>query len=431
MKTLYQAFFNAERFWRSDRLSQLPAFTDVQADNIVEAMGEMQFVFTQHQDDVVLTSYAMNETHLAYLNHLGYVFHPVHCLPGRSGQIEDLAQLQAVMPEVKTCSPYAILPSTPELCDSLKITADLPDIETVKRVNSKSYSTTLAREVSAGYNGRIVGSAQELLLAGELLLSSSAMLIKDTFGVSGKGNILVNNNHALHSICRYLEKQEAKGKTTELILEPLLAKELDFSCHLHIHRQGGCRIFSVQVMDNKGFSFSGIQTADQGLCSKLTASGYFEIVERVASALFREGYFGPVCVDSMLLTDGTVVPIVEINARKSMGLINYRLNSFLERYRVSGRLSTFSFTTDQPVMFTAFFHHLQEAGLLFEPGKTSGLLPLSANTFDINHQLASVLHQPGRRGRLYASVIAGDPDEADTIRKGVNTAFEIHQLKTL
>lgn len=114
-----------------------------------------------------------------------------------------------------------------------------------------------------------------------------------------------------------------------------------------------------------------------------------------------------------------------------MGLINYRLNLFLERYHVSGSLSTFSFTTDQPVMFTAFFHHLQAAGLLFEPGKTSGLLPLSANTFDINHRLPSVQNQSGRRGRLYASIIAGDPDEADRIREGVNAAFEIHQLKTL
>ncbi|MFD1906532.1 hypothetical protein ACFSQ7_25010 [Paenibacillus rhizoplanae] len=52
----------------------------------------------------------------------------------------------------------------------------------------------------------------------------------------------------------------------------------------------------------------------------LERAGYFDVMIQVANDLFKDGYFGPVCIDSMVLKDGTLVPIVEINARKIYGI---------------------------------------------------------------------------------------------------------------
>src|SRR5690606_19912322 len=38
------------------------------------------------------------------------------------------------------------------------------------------------------------------------------------------------------------------------------------------------------------------------------------------------GYWGPAGVDSMLLTDGTLIPVLEINARRSLGLLSLVLD---------------------------------------------------------------------------------------------------------
>ncbi|MFD2876798.1 hypothetical protein ACFTAO_13755 [Paenibacillus rhizoplanae] len=55
-------------------------------------------------------------------------------------------------------------------------------------------------------------------------------------------------------------------------------------------------------------------------------------MEEACKDLFETGYHGEVCIDSMLLASGELVPIVEINARKSMGLINHHINQYVRQY---------------------------------------------------------------------------------------------------
>ena len=89
--------------------------------------------------------------------------------------------------------------------------------------------------------------------------------------------------------------------------------------HVEIGRDGSWRTLGVQSMHNRGFRHIGSGPPSEKLLAAL--DGYQDVLAEVAKALIGVGYWGPAGVNSMLLTDGTLVPILEINARRSLGLL--------------------------------------------------------------------------------------------------------------
>ncbi len=127
---------------------------------------------------------------------------------------------------------------------------------------------------------------------------------------------------------------------------------------------------------------------------------YFQSVEVVCRALHEEGYNGPVCIDSMALADGGLVPVVEVNARLSLGRVNHHLDEFLGTF---GRRSYFSSirTSLRREQFEEFFETLSAAGGVYGADSEEGLVPLSSNTLGIN----------STPGRLYFAIPFRQPED--------------------
>ncbi|RNL53964.1 hypothetical protein [Pedobacter jejuensis] len=444
--TLYLASFNAERFWRKDSMSNLPSFVDKQADTIIEAMDETQFLFSNHADDVVCTRYPMNKLHREYLWELGFKFkNNEQPLENIDLQIPDFSQgmceliynhrdkfyFNGLLESVDCLSPFAIIPFAAELCGHFAVNTRIPSLEVTKKVNSKIFSTVVAQDCHSDLGGHIINSSEDLRTLGLELLERMPFLIKDPFGVSGKGNILIEKEHTLNHICKYLNKQELTGKETQFLIEPFVARKVDFSSQFTINEDGSYDLMAVQQMNNKGFSFSGIQGILPSFYEMLEKKGYFGIVEKVAGKLFNEGYFGPVCLDSMILEDGAMVPIVEINARKSMSFLNLRVTQYLAPYQVFNNLITFSFSSSGEVTFEELYRNLEENNLLFNLNNLSGLLPLSANTFDINSKLSREMVKGMVKGRLYACLIYKNHKQMDELYTRLLNLFENLNLRLL
>ncbi|WP_185602126.1 hypothetical protein, partial [Paenibacillus sp. 598K] len=355
---LTMGMFDAERFWRDPGLARLPAFADRAAERIVAAMDELLFALCE-PDDLLVTRYRMDAHHLAYLHEIGFRFAASRAdlddeseerhegKPGEEATVFDLLarslperMLGAGWPEGVCLSPFAVIPGVAQAAAAHRLRLDCPSAETVREVNSKLYSLELGRRLGVPSDSRIVYSHEELLARGLELLRQGSFLIKDEFGVSGKGNLLIESESILRRIAAHLATQSGQGKTVRFIVEPFLRKALDFSCQFRIAADGGYRFISVQKVVNTGFAYQGSFTADERLLAILLDADYFELMREVARELYRSGYYGDVCVDSMLLEDGRVVPIVEINARKSMSLIKHRLDRQLQQEGASGSLTS-------------------------------------------------------------------------------------------
>nr|VFK63476.1 MAG: hypothetical protein BECKUNK1418G_GA0071005_10343 [Candidatus Kentron sp. UNK]VFK70825.1 MAG: hypothetical protein BECKUNK1418H_GA0071006_10404 [Candidatus Kentron sp. UNK] len=447
---LHLGDFDSERFWRDTELARLPGIPDKQAERIVSVMDELLFSAcdryacagpnSQARDDVLITRRPMQAAHKEYLWEIGFrfrnnekpviapqshLYHEAVCalLPEHAEE----SYFSSLLADSAWAAFYSVLPTTQRLCEHFAIPSTIPNVDAVIRANSKCYSHRLAADLLGERYGVLAHSARGLETQGRRLLATTPFLVKDAFGVSGKGNVSIDSPRLLERITRYLIEQENKGKQTRFLLEPLLDKVLDFSCQLYIHPEGAADIVSVQQMHNAGFAFAAIETADQAFMEQLEGSGYLNHMESVAARLYREGYFGPVCVDSMLLEDGGIRAMVEINARESMGFINHYVDHFLQQFGKQGSLEFFSLGLPWDIGFEEVLERMRQTGILFEQNNPEGVLPLSANTLTINRPdetgdrdaPADTLY----KGRLYVSIVASDMARRLDLKQRLQAVF--------
>ncbi|MEC0125279.1 hypothetical protein [Paenibacillus pabuli] len=406
---------------------------DKDRESIVLCMDELLFPFCG-SDDILYTRCKIDPKLYAYLNGLGFSFRSRYhfdlndenkSLPGPdmfnpcifSLAASSLQHEGLLTHNVKHLSPYAITSDTEEYLHATGLTGSLPDLETVKHVNSKFYSSRLLTRIGENCYGMEVNSVVEVQAVGNTLLKRGAYLLKDPFGVSGKGNMLIENEAMQRRIAEHLDKQERRGLRSQFLLEPLLRKEIDFSSHWFIHKSGERDFISVQRMLNQQQNYGGSIRADEALILLLENAGYFDTMEKALRILFEDGYHGFVCFDSMILEDGEIAPIIEINARKSMGLINAYLDKGLEKHGHTGLLTFLSLGLPEGFIFGSLLDALHVSGLLFRGQGEYGIMPISSNTVMVNDILTSrrisegiQSHRGMPKGRLYISVVGRDND---------------------
>lgn len=435
-KSAFIGAFDSEKYWRDNNLANLPAMKDNTANNIVMTMDELQFVFCQ-QNDLILTRYAMNPVHINYLNNIGFCF-----LNNKTDIVNrhdfkmynDLSIFEIIFNNKDynifsknltnyELSPFADIPFADKIAEKFNFKYNYSPINIVKKVNSKVYSTELKELLNMKYNGTIVKSSKELDYVATKYLKRTPILIKDEFGVSGKGNLKVDSQQILNRIISYLKKQESKGKQVRFVIEPFLKKVYDFSCQLFISNTGQVEILSIQQIVNNGFAYQGSISADDMLLRILDKNNYHKTMEEVSNILFSNGYFGHVCIDSMILENGEIIPIVEINARKSMSLIKHYLDKYLNKLGLKGNFIYITLAYNEHRNFEDIINCLDKEGLLFKLNKTNGVIPLTANSLLINSEVnLSNSIDKTYKGRLYYCAVS------QQIESAVNLSVKIKEL---
>jgi hypothetical protein len=277
-------------------------------------------------------------------------------------------------------TPYAVLTETWKLAEQW-----LPAPEIVAEVNSKTWSNELVRELGLPGAGQVVRSADELVTAVTALQFQA--LIKDPYGVSGRALIEVATPGVLRAVERVLRKQVEAGCRVELIVQEKYPKQHDFSGHLLLDRNGDWDFLGLQLMTNRGFRHFGSSPVPPGLIDE---GWYAETLAEVVPAIAKTGYWGPVGVDAMLLDDGTVIPVLEINARQSLGLLSLELERRAAEHGLTGHLWQLELNVAPSNGIDNVFEALSE--LLYQGGATPGVTMLSGST----------LAAPG--GRIYVAI---------------------------
>jgi hypothetical protein len=185
------------------------------------------------------------------------------------------------------------------------------------------------------------------------------------------------------------------------------------------------QFLGLQKMHNQQLAYHGSSPLDVEQAGMLERGGYFLQMEAVAGCLYMEGYWGDVCIDSMLLEDGSVVPVVEINARESMGLLNYHLDQLFAQDGLRSYFTFLSVGHPGPFDFGNLLEILDQAGLLFTCKRARGILPLSASTLTINlnQPIPTKLPSSMRKGRFYFSIVAR-PEEWKAWLESLRRSFQ-------
>lgn len=411
--------FNSEKYWKDDGYGKLPEVQDKNSYNVIRSMDEILFPMAKSKD-LLITKYKFNPFLKDYLEKIGFDFLctnkniEAHKLSKEDSIFkilyENLSLFNNIVPcDVKNMelAPYSIIEYCNELACSLNLKYNGCSCKIVKAVNSKVYSQKVSKDLNLKYFGEVITSHKELTLLAQNPKFNNGLLIKDPYGVSGKGNMLLNSKVLVKRISKHLKSQEDKGLKTLFVVEPFLQKEIDFSCGFNISKEGKLTIISVQKMINSNFSYLGSITAEKDFIDYLDKNNYFFTIENIAKRLHEDGYFGDVCIDSMVLVNGDIVPIIEINCRKSMGFINYYLDEYLKKYDLKGCLCFFNLGYKKDLTFEKLFETLKNKELIFYPNSPGGLIPISSNTLFINRYLDGG-QEEGKiyKGRFYMCIIS-------------------------
>jgi len=412
--------FEAETYWRETDLAALPSIPDQAGASIVDAMDELLFLFCS-PGDLLLTKKPLDDAFADYLRSLGFQFGcnrfnlrtktQDQSGPRAMNMFEALAW-ESFPPELpdflaggQRFEPFAIIQGLEEATSRYGLTGRFPSDAVVRAVNAKGYSVRMRERLGIDNPAVLVHSVEQLKLESEKLLRQGPFLIKDDYGVSGKGNLLVDSSRTLARISDYLELQRRTGKRIRFVLEPQLPREIDFSCQFRIGEAGQFELLSVQRLSNDGFAFGGSHTADADLMNRLETSGYFQLVKTIGRNLYEDDYFGDVCIDSMTLRSGEIVPLVEINARKSMSLIKYYADRYLKRAGMNGCLIPMTLVHDGSVGFAELLERFDAAGLLYRGDGREGIMPLSAGTL-----YRDTMEGRPFKGRWYVAVASDRPE---------------------
>jgi hypothetical protein len=262
--------------------------------------------------------------------------------------------------------------------------------------------------VSVPNMGIVVEDVSSFSQRGAELLTKGAFLVKDEYGVSGKGNQLIESSHGLQRIAKHLAAQAVMGKRVRFVLEPYLRRRSDFSCQFRVEDEGSVTVISVQELVNSGLAFAASCAPPPSLLERLEREDYFQTIRKIGSLMHADGYRGDVCVDSMVLEDGDLVPLVEINARKSMSLIKHALDKRLVKEDRKGCLTYVSAMNRDSSTFPALLDLLKQERVLFNTKDDVGVLPLTVGTL---YGSRGVQSDEPVRGRLYLFMIGATSEQ--------------------
>ncbi|MCX5393999.1 ATP-grasp domain-containing protein [Streptomyces sp. NBC_00094] len=275
------------------------------------------------------------------------------------------------------------------------------------RINSKIYARRLVEELGLrAVPGSCCESVDDLAMA----LAAEPfepLIVKDAYGVSGRGLMRLDNPARARRLSEMVRRraQRTGDDRLQVVVEHFLPKSCDLFYQFTVARDGSVVVDTVleTLLDN------GVpqgNTAQSAWADKHRAE-IEDCAARIGRRLHRDGYHGVVGVDALCGADGTLYPVLEINAR--LNLPTYQLPVMQARH-ASGL--TYSLSRQYTV-------RLSDA-LPFEQ-LHAALTPALTPAPDGAHAVISCfapLNAPAEQakdgrpfaGRLYTGLFAPDPD---------------------
>ncbi|MEU7254857.1 ATP-grasp domain-containing protein [Streptomyces rimosus] len=392
---------------------------------VVNSMDEFAMLLAGEGDHVVLKA-RPDAGYLAYLCGLGLALPTVHVVaesdPARTVSQDALADpaLQSALARAGDgLMLYAHGVSTveEELAERTGLPLAHPTAAVCKAVNSKIYSRRVADELGiAQARGWACETVMELSRAveeaRELLAQGRKLVLKDAYGVSGKGIMVIESERRLDRVHRMvLARAEAAGSDRAgLVLEEWVTKQTDLNYQVTVGRDGAVRFDFVKEAITENGTHKGHR-----MPARLTPAQLEQVTDaglRIGARLAADGYFGVAGMDALLLPDGSVFPVIEINARNNMSTYQVRLQ---EAFVGEGRIALarhYPLRLGAPLPFEELRGTLD--GLLLERPDGAGLL---VNNYATVNAAVSTLAEPGATadGRLYGLVVGDTAEQVTAI----------------
>jgi hypothetical protein len=423
--------FEVENRWAEGELG-LPSVGVSGTRAIVNRMDEFGLLLGGAEDYVILKE-PPDPDYIAYLVDLGLSLPTVLTVGAQDPTrvvTEDavadpdlIARIAALGPRHAHLWPHGISELEEHLGHLTGLPLAGPAAATCKMVNSKIYSRLVADATGVRQaEGRVCVDVDAWELACDWargrLHTGCPVVLKDAYGVSGKGLLVVRDTQRLGHVEKMIRRRADRTGTQQLalVVEEWLPKRTDLNYQFTIDRDGGVHFDFVREAVTVDGVHQGHRIPPQ------LSRGQRDEIRDTATALGRrlaaDGYFGIVGVDALITTDDLLIPMIEINARNNMSTYQERLRQrfFNDDQAVLARQC--SLRLSRRLGFDELRRRL--SGLLIGRDQPTGVL---VNNFATVNAAAPVDQDGDRRtvphdpfdGRLYLIIVGGTRDQVAAI----------------
>ena len=420
---LFLGNFEVENAWAEGEPA-LPRVGSHAGSAVVNRMDEFALLLGGERDHVVLKA-APDPDYLAHLHGLGIRTPTVHVPSGQDplrtvtedalADADLLAALRRdLAPQGVRVVAHGVSRAEEQFAARTSLRLAAPAAALCKHVNSKIYSRLLADELSLRQApGRTCETTTQLAeaveWAGGRLAAGGKVAVKDAYGVSGKGIVVIDNPRRLERLARMAagQAERAGSDRLSLVVEEWVAKTADLNYQFTVGSDGSVRFDFVK----EALTERGVHKGHR-MPARLTAAQEAAVREAAAllgGKLAGDGWFGVVGVDAMVDPGGGVYPVVEINARHNMSTYQAVVTEGLMAPGSVAVARHYPVRTARPLPFAEVAEALD--GLLLAERGGTGLL---VNNFATVNAPAATGGEGPFEGRLYGVVLAAgdDADEA-------------------
>lgn len=421
--------FEVEAQWAKGHTG-LPALTSDTVAPIVQRMEELGVLLAGPDDRIVL-KYPLDQAYQEYLADLGLalptVLVPECRAPGRS-TTEDLLDSPRALARLAAAGrcggmllPMGTSAHEQRLAEAAGLPLAVPGPATFEKVNSKIYSRRLAGE--AGLR-TVPGSCCETVGDLERALgrwcpdpgAQSQAVVKDAFGVSGKGLIVLDTAakaDRLLKMVRRRAKHTGDGRLA-VVVEQWLPKRFDLNYQITVGRQGRVALdFVKQAITEGGVHQGHLMPAE------LSGAQQAEIGEAaiaVGKKLHEDGFTGVAGIDAIVTAAGVLYPVLEINARLNMSSYQGGVCELFVPAGWRALARHYPLQLERPAGFGDIRRAL---GPLLRADGDQRLIIMCFGTVNVGAEPDG----PPSRGRLYAMLAAPDRTRLSALDDAIGTAL--------
>lgn len=395
-----------EKYWNGGVYTVKNAKEDV----IVNHMEEMNLLLTRKQDILILRV-RPQEAYLREMEQFGCEIPAIVC-PGREDEAKSISELvledDILIEEIKTLVsdkekvifvPYGVSSLEEEIAAKLGVAMFGSSSDVNRMVNNKVFS----RQFAVAHNfrvaqGRICSGYEELKKAAEEAVARyPRIIIKEPCGASGKGLWVVEGEAKLRSTLLIIKRFFRDHLDGDWLVEEWCDKAADLNYQIYVGENGAVEVFSIKEQKVNGTVYIG-SVMPSG-CSEKIIEECNACGKIIGQELYQKGYRGILGVDAMILANGELIPIIEINGRFTLSTYV----SFVQEKTKAVRLFAFyrRIALASEDDYVAVRDQLMKEKLWFQDGR--GMFVYTSET--IREQ------RIGEAGRMFGLIFAKDEED--------------------
>ncbi|MFE9279567.1 ATP-grasp domain-containing protein [Paenibacillus glucanolyticus] len=306
--------FDSHILWHSNIiqeqvLARSPLFPTI-VDSIQESLvqqQEQQQLFLSEPEDCIMAHSLPDHQFLEYLSEQGFRIPKFVLVPGiENGGSKPGYNHYFV--------PYLVTENMERLAQENCLILFGPSAQLSMQLNDKYFIRKML--ISNGITvtkGGFCHSAEELTSMYRQLKNEGfdKVVIKLPFGSSGKGLRMVDNEGEFHSFIKYSTK---RVKNFELLVEGWHPHAYSLNAQVLIHKHHVIVLgVTEQIIQQDSGSYLGTNFLPDP--PENIRATYIQEMKRIGKLLSNMGYSGIFGVDSIVDRNGTIFPVIEINAR--------------------------------------------------------------------------------------------------------------------